>query len=783
MFPGFLNPALLAGLGLAAVPLVIHLLNRRRYRPLPWAAMRFVQAAYRKTRRRVQLENLLLLLLRMAGIACLALAVARPFSGGASPLSALGEARRELILVLDASGSTGFRSGLHSSFDRILGRARELLTELDTARGDRVHLLLAGSHTRRLSRGGPDEALSILTTLQEPTDERLDLAAALGEVLTILREDLSGLARSGSPAQIRLLCDLQRNDFTSEAVALAAAGDSGGAGAVNGTSAANNSTGNANAAANRRELLDELQALGARVLVEDLGPDPAIPPNVGLTSITVLGPAPRAGSRGVLAVGVTNHGLEAQTSLRLSLESDSGRLPSQQLSIPGGQRVEALFEVGFPRAGQMLFTAQLEGDGLALDDQRTRVIPVAPPVRVLLVNGASSADLQRDAVGLLRAVLEPTPGGLGSTAAEGINIGGAGGSSGTTSRAGPFQVSEVRPDELATLDLTGWDVIVLANVARPSASWVEKLERRVATGGALWIGCGPRLDPAAYNRLFFRPDGTGLLPAELGPSRAVADRRTSWFRVADFATTHPALSFFADEIWRPLLTEVPIFEFQDAHPLPTTTVLATLDDGDRSPLLMERTFDRGRVVLWTSSLDPSWTRLPESPASLVPLTHELLRHLARRREPARNGAPGATLALESPTWPRSPQWSGPDSTRRPLEGEATQTPVDTWLLPALEGPQTARAGAYHFILDGGAQEAFAIQSDPAEGDLARLTLAELGTVHRALTPVDGQARERNATADHDAEGELWRWLAAAALCAVALETLLAAWLGTRRRLL
>ncbi|MDP6370272.1 MAG: BatA domain-containing protein, partial [Planctomycetota bacterium] len=157
MFPGFLNPALLAGLGLAAVPLVIHLLNRRRYRPLPWAAMRFVQAAYRKTRRRVQLENLLLLLLRMAGIACLALAVARPFSGGASPLSALGEARRELILVLDASGSTGFRSGLHSSFDRILGRARELLTELDTARGDRVHLLLAGSHTRRLSRGGPDE--------------------------------------------------------------------------------------------------------------------------------------------------------------------------------------------------------------------------------------------------------------------------------------------------------------------------------------------------------------------------------------------------------------------------------------------------------------------------------------------------------------------------------------------------------------------------------------------------------------------------------------------------
>ena len=48
---------------LASVPLLIHLLNRQRHRPLEWAAMKFVLAAYRKTRRRAQLENLILLLL------------------------------------------------------------------------------------------------------------------------------------------------------------------------------------------------------------------------------------------------------------------------------------------------------------------------------------------------------------------------------------------------------------------------------------------------------------------------------------------------------------------------------------------------------------------------------------------------------------------------------------------------------------------------------------------------------------------------------------------------
>ena len=49
---GFAHPALAFGAALAAVPLVIHLLNRQRHRPMAWAAMRFVEAAWRRTRRR-----------------------------------------------------------------------------------------------------------------------------------------------------------------------------------------------------------------------------------------------------------------------------------------------------------------------------------------------------------------------------------------------------------------------------------------------------------------------------------------------------------------------------------------------------------------------------------------------------------------------------------------------------------------------------------------------------------------------------------------------------------
>ena len=134
MFESFVHPALVAGTALAAVPVIIHLLNRQRHRPIRWAAMRFVMAAYKKTRRRVQLENLLLLLLRAAAVALLALAVARPFATGDSPLAALTEKRRDLVLVLDASASTGYREDVETVFERIVGRAGAVAGEMTDAR-------------------------------------------------------------------------------------------------------------------------------------------------------------------------------------------------------------------------------------------------------------------------------------------------------------------------------------------------------------------------------------------------------------------------------------------------------------------------------------------------------------------------------------------------------------------------------------------------------------------------------------------------------------------------
>ena len=74
----FVHPALFwGGIGLVSIPIIIHLLNRRRFRRLEWAAMEFLLDALRRNRRRIRIEQWILLLLRIAAVLLIVIARAR----------------------------------------------------------------------------------------------------------------------------------------------------------------------------------------------------------------------------------------------------------------------------------------------------------------------------------------------------------------------------------------------------------------------------------------------------------------------------------------------------------------------------------------------------------------------------------------------------------------------------------------------------------------------------------------------------------------------------------
>src|SRR5271168_3587017 len=78
MFELFLNPAnMIVGGALVSAPVVIHLINRMRYRRIRWAAMEFLLKSQKRNRRRLIIEQLILLALRCFLVVLAGLLVAR----------------------------------------------------------------------------------------------------------------------------------------------------------------------------------------------------------------------------------------------------------------------------------------------------------------------------------------------------------------------------------------------------------------------------------------------------------------------------------------------------------------------------------------------------------------------------------------------------------------------------------------------------------------------------------------------------------------------------------
>src|SRR5947209_12929252 len=102
----FLNFAMLAGLAGVAIPPIIHLLNRRRYDVVDWGAMQFLQVS-ETTRRRLLIEEILLMLLRMGLIGLMVLALAIPQATSPFLAAVSGRANRDVVLIFDGSYSMG----------------------------------------------------------------------------------------------------------------------------------------------------------------------------------------------------------------------------------------------------------------------------------------------------------------------------------------------------------------------------------------------------------------------------------------------------------------------------------------------------------------------------------------------------------------------------------------------------------------------------------------------------------------------------------------------------
>jgi hypothetical protein len=199
----FLQPFVLWGLPLVLLPIVIHLLNRMRHRPQPWAAMRFLVSATRSSVNNARLRQWLILALRVAAVLMLVLFVARPLAGGWLGW-ALSPAPDAIIILLDRSASmetTVPATGLTK-------RAQAVRALVQAARPfeESSHLVLIDSASRTAQEIGRAETLQNLPGTA-PSDTAADIPGLFAAALNYLIENRPGTV------ELWLASDLQRSNW------------------------------------------------------------------------------------------------------------------------------------------------------------------------------------------------------------------------------------------------------------------------------------------------------------------------------------------------------------------------------------------------------------------------------------------------------------------------------------------------------------------------------------------------------------------------------------------
>ena len=435
----------------------------------------------------------------------------------------------------------------------------------------------------------------------------------------------------------------------------------------------------------------------------------------------------------------------------------------------------------FAQPGRHLLKAVVEAeDDLREDNSLEQVVDVLNRLPVLIVDGAPGERALQRASGFLRLALTPA-------AADARR-------DGTPDEPMSFLVDAAVTNAADLPDLaalSAFRVVILANVARLPAAATDRLTAFVKKGGGLLIAPGQRSEPEFYNA-WQSSAGERLVPALL-QARVTPPEP---IHVEPRSFTHPALRLVAEprqsDVAQGLVSSYwkLVVDGRD----PDVRVGARLDQGD--PLLVERQFGQGYVLLTALALDRRDSNLP-SLASFVPLVHELVYYLATPLNANANIKPGTEYALELtvPAGFDREAAASAISVRLPSGAERTATLTAAEPRSVLRFNETREPGLYRIALPaplaqplaGGTnpvtQLAFTVVRQPEESTITALSDADLATVRTHVDSFVAGTREELLTAfAGDVPGqELWRVLALCAILTLLAETALTRWIAVKRR--
>ena len=603
------SPAVWGGLigGMIALPILIHLINLMRHKTVKWAAMEFLLTSHKKNRNWVWLKQLLLLLSRMVAL-ILALLMLGQIGCNEDRISRLlGGATTHHYILLDDSFSMGESSNGGSAFDH----ARTTISLIGARAKNRPNQLFSVLRFSRARSSMPDSTESALSSVGgvgengvdstiretelngELVDNRFD--QRLEEIRARLKVSSLAIGPQDALETVKQLIDMRTNENSILYVL------------------SDFRQRNWENVADLEPVLADIHQSGAAIELINCATEP-VSQNLALTELQPVGNVRVAGTPMMMKVTVKNCSQTIAEKVQVKLGSLTFPEPTSSTvaeevrpevveiptvfiqDIAPGYSETRSFPVYFNTAGQHVVWGTLPEDTVKADNERFHSIEISKAAKILLVDDAQRLHSRFMSLAI-------NPGGMTGIEPE-------------------FRTKDFLRDTSVDVLLT-YDVLFLLDVDWLDESAIENIESFAAAGGGVVFFLGPRTNLDAYTTSLYR-GGEGVFPMPLGNSIDVPEQLSD--RVADIAAQdHPVFTpVLGGKNSLLNLVQIsriiqPAIEWNVQNEI-DVTVAATVRGFQDWPLVVEKPFGRGRVMVFTTTAGPiwnNWTRNATFPAIML----------------------------------------------------------------------------------------------------------------------------------------------------------------------
>jgi hypothetical protein len=759
MLTWFFNPWMLLG-GLAvASPILIHLLNKRRFKIVEWAAMDFLFEAEKKNKRRVQVENMILLFLRCLAMLLAALMFARPFLPS-DVVGAFAQTRQlERIVVIDDSLSQRVLVDSVPALQKTKEGVKELLRGFasSTESEDWVSVWLTSDPNQRLIDYKPlteNSLPEILQTIDQIkfSDGVADYSDSLGELDRYLEGQRENVGRA-----VYLFSDMRQRDWKPLS--------------------------NQDAETTPLNLVKQVGEKSVGTFVVDTGGGKD--QNLAITGVRPDGLLVTDKTVSFL-VDVTNFGTKTVNELSVLFQVNDGQAEYETIAtLAPGKTETLLFNYFFSRPDRKNLLSSddeensrvrnfkiraeidrqslgedLEQDQLFEDSSRFYAARVLEGIPVLLVDGDPSAISERSETHYLQSLAVPGTG---------------------------LFMKDATASELENVSLADYSIIFMCNVDEASPDRINALTKWVEDGGSLVFMPGNRVRANTFNDAFYR-DGDGLSPLKL--DRMAGDPTMSrWVNFEPAPQAHPSLRVIMESD-ASSLGKIDVFSWwtstlNEKLLGKSVEVPLRLNDKDNSAAMVDRSLGDGRIIVFTIPGDGDWTMWPSSP-TYAPVMIDLMDYLLGQSREASSIVLGESIveqvdlsAYKNRAVLRDPAKESVEAVARPVDPD---NPEGVFHEVSFES--TGKAGFYDLKLErhSGSAESilFASNYDPQESSLKRLSDSEKQDEFNGekLQLVSGAELADQAVSGTNTE--IWLQILVVLFGILVTEQVLAWWWGRKR---